>query len=368
MKTNEILAALNLSNTANNKKHCSKLAAVYSFLKEIKPEIISTEIINDKLPLKFGRHTEEVFKGISYGEKTPNWQTEVKSEGVEMTSALFLVTTQTGEYKFAVPIFNSFYSAVCDLLGLQYTVAAPVKEKPIETVLVPSSILAAFGKAAKFVSQDNLRPAMQHVCLAIDHYKVEVVATNAHWLYQSEKVDCSYNGDRLEVLISEQDAIKIGKLKPSYEFIEINILSENRLQIDGFTCNRGNFHYPQYRVVIPEYKDYLSFDRKDLVSAIKSVLPAANRSTSQVNFHINGSIALTAGDIDFNYESQKEISYSAKTIPDTDIAFNGKFLLKSLATFKDKEVKMYSAGVSNQCIIVSNDIETVLLMPLLSAS
>ena len=57
--------------------------------------------------------------------------------------------------------------------------------------------------------------------------------------------------------------------------------------------------------------------------------------------------------------------YLTKNFVDTDIAFNGKFLLDAMGIFKDKTIKMYSEGQSRKATIFSNGTDKVLLMPYL---
>ena len=97
-------------------------------------------------------------------------------------------------------------------------------------------------------------------------------------------------------------------------------------------------------------------------------MPYANKITAQVNFHLNGNIAMSSCDVDFSFESNSEMPYISKNFVDTDIAFNGKFLVDSLGIFKDKTVKMFSDGIPTKAAIFTNDTDTVLLMPLMMNS
>jgi DNA polymerase III sliding clamp (beta) subunit (PCNA family) len=109
----------------------------------------------------------------------------------------------------------------------------------------------------------------------------------------------------------------------------------------------------------------MTFDRKLMIDKVSNVIKSANKSTNQITFHLNGSIAMKSQDIDFNFSAESNIPYIEKTFPDTDIAFNGKFLINALNIFKDKQVKMYSEGQANRAGLISNDTDTVLIMPLM---
>jgi DNA polymerase III sliding clamp (beta) subunit (PCNA family) len=161
-------------------------------------------------------------------------------------------------------------------------------------------------------------------------------------------------------------ACKLAKLRLSGEFTELQQVEGDFLQIEGelypeFT----GANFPNYKVVMPDYENYMAFDRAEMMQEIKKVLPSANRSTNQVSFHLNGSIELAAQDVDFSFESTGKLPYIKKTFPDTDIAFNGKMFCECLAAFKDSTLKMYTEGRPDRCILLQNSNETVLLMPLL---
>lgn len=359
MKANQILSALNLPTGSYNTKHASKLAGIYAFLKEIKEQIISAVVTHEAHPLFFGRHTEKEYKRNV-------WTTNVKNKGKEVRSNIIRVTTKTGDYSFAVPVHNDFYIAVCSLLGISHVPKEAITGKAIESIAVSSAILKSIGRAAKFVSEDALRPAMQQVCITFENGTAAVAATNAYWLYLSPKFESTYQGERFQVLLGVESAGKVSKIVASGERVAIDILPGDQVSIAGSVFDRFMAHYPQYECVVPEYSQYLSFDRVLFASTVKAVLPCANPSTNMVNFHVNGVINVNACDIDFNYESTREIPYVQKTIPDMDISFNGKMLLKTLANFKDKQLKMYSAGQSQSAAIISNDTESVLLMPILN--
>jgi len=184
-------------------------------------------------------------------------------------------------------------------------------------------------------------------------------------LYQSQEFECSQNNDT-KLLISESDAKRLSKIKPLHDVIELHILlDDNKAFIEGETIDLLDARFPDYKVVIPEYKTFMEFEKDSFVKNIKKVIPYANKSTSQVNFHLNGSIALHTQDVDFSFECDAEMPYISKNFIDTDIAFNGKFLLETCSIFKDKTLKFYSEGKNTKGAIISNGKESVLLMPLM---
>lgn len=358
MNAKDIIGALKMPDSKYYKNHAIRLAGVYSFLKQIRRDIRKVEILDTNHPLKFGRATEMRVKNCEPYEYAI-------SEGKDVPAALIRIETKTGEYKFAVP-YGAIYNEFCEVLRIATrleTAPAPI-ETPIRTIYTSSDVLRSLGKAAKFVSKDDLRPNLQRVCITMDRTGLEVAATNCHYLYRSRKMDSWYRGERLHLLIDAKDAVALSKKKPSRLKIPIELFPDYRIKIDGVECQTLNESFPDFRAIIPTYSEYMTVDRNGLISAVKEVLPLANKATHQVALLINGNIKIETGDVDFGCGSEKEISYLEKTFPDMAIAFDGKLLTQSLASFEEETVKIYSAGESEKMVIVSNDVDSVMLMPL----
>ena len=69
--------------------------------------------------------------------------------------------------------------------------------------------------------------------------------------------------------------------------------------------------------------------------------------------------------VDFSFETEKTIKYISKDFIDTDISFNGKFLIECLSTFKASELSMYHNGSPFEGAIFTDGIDNCLLMPLM---
>lgn len=273
------------------------------------------------------------------------------------------ISHKTGVYSFPFPINNRLYNVIAGMAGVE--VLETKKEvNVLNSITVDSGIFATMGKAVKFISKDGLRPAMQHICLDFENYVCEVVATDAHRLYLSPKFEGSEKS-RVQVLISEQTAKILAKIKPNSELTEISILDNDRVMIEGEIYPTCDARFPDYRCVMPNYKEAMQFEVKPFINNVKKVYPYSNKCTGQVNFHLNGSIAMHTQDVDFSFECDADMPYITKNFPDTDIAFNGKLLMESLGIFKEKVIKMKTAGISTQAGIFTNDTDTVLIMPLM---
>jgi len=371
MKQTEVLTALNLPVTMQFKAYANKIAAMLKLVQELeKMEGFTVLLSGIKGNLEMVKalpvfeEPENYSKRYLHDEKVKQQNNCKDIFGEFQQWDEITVSFKGGCYKFPLPVGNSIYNVFSGMAGNE--VQETQKEITIlETITVDSSILKSIGKAVKFISKDGLRPAMQHVCLTFFNDTCEVVATDAHKLYYSSKLKAN-KADKMQVLITEAAAKTIAKMKAKKDAIDIHILEGEKVMIEGNVFAICTEHrYPDYPCVIPKYETYMTFEKDKFVSNVKKVIPYANKSTSQVKFHLNGSIALHTEDVDFSFECDADMPYITKDFPDTDIAFNGKFLIETMGIFKDDTVKMYTAGVNTQGAIFTNNIDSVLIMPLM---
>lgn len=292
---------------------------------------------------------------------------EMRKELNLFTACKIAVEIQSGSYCFYIPVDNTFYYEVLRMLNIAFEVAKVESIPAKYQFFTYPELMDNIKKAAAFTSDDDLRPAMQSICLDFSSEGIQVVSTDAHRLYYSKRISFDGCKEDMKLLIDETSVKAICKAKVNYnEVLTITVFADNTatfndVKVRLFTEGR----YPQYEVVIPKYSKFMEFDRKRLIENVNKVKVYANKTTQQVTFHINGSIALHAQDVDFSFEGDADMPYITKQFPDTDIAFNGNFLNQCLGTFKDKTVKMLTDGISTKAALFTNDVDTVLLMPLM---
>jgi DNA polymerase III sliding clamp (beta) subunit (PCNA family) len=296
--------------------------------------------------------------------------------------------TQSGNYKFMLPYIAELFNPFAALLGLQF-IGVEDKSEVLQTIEVSSEIIGKINKAAKFVSKDNLRSDLPCVLLHFKDNSVKVVATDAHKLYMSESLACEYVGET-KILINTNGLMNLAKHKAKGETVKLEFLQPIQTMQDIFEDYRykgkglvdtdiqfmyidsvkvellHNTQYVNYEVVMPQFETKMTFERKALIGLVKQILPATNKATSQINFHLNGNISAIGCDVDFGFESSSSIDYISKDFKDCDIAFNGKLLNECLSSFKDNTLNFYSNGKATQAALITNNVETILLMPLVT--
>ncbi len=166
------------------------------------------------------------------------------------------------------------------------------------------------------------------------------------------------------MLIAPGSLKKIATIK-DVNILKIEIINECSALFNGIEVELLDCKFPDYKVVIPEYKDKMTFDRVQMIKNVKSVAVYSNKSTAQVNLHLNGDIKFMAEDVDFSFGSCLWMPYVSKSFKDTDIGFNGNFLRDALSIFKTSNVDMYSDGKPSQAAIFTDGNDKVLVTPLI---
>lgn len=280
--------------------------------------------------------------------------------------------TDTGRYSFLLPTNNRFYMQMCGLLKLPLPNEVIQEKKVAWEIVCPDNLTDCIKLAMRFTSGDDLRPAMQCICLDFNSDGVQVVATDAHRLYMSKRL--SYDvvkrpaaSKEFQLMISHQSLNKLYKSPiDRYEPCNVIVYEDgtgeiNHVPVVYFTEGK----YPDYKVVVPKYTEYVEFHRKDFIQSLSSAMVYSNKSTNLVALDINGQILMSGQDVDFSFESDIRMNYLSKTMPDTVIAFDAKLLKDSLSIFKDESVKMYSDGKPTHAGIFTNGVDEFLLMPLM---
>ncbi len=226
--------------------------------------------------------------------------------------------------------------------------------------------------AAKFISTDDLRPAMCNVAIT----KGLIAGTDAHKLF-FEKSDLQTIEH--DILINKKTCKLLDLFNTPAELLEYlpNKDSEDfrgtyldagyiKFDCEDFTIiQRGvNERYPDILAIIPESQpNSCTVDKKQLNDSLKKALTCANKVTNQVKFHINGALAISSEDIDLCTEYSTSIP--AKNTGETiDIGFNGKFVQSVLSEIDSDQITFTMSAPNRAAIFNGN----ILLMPVMLGS
>lgn len=342
-------------------------------IKELEAEETELEAAKKELEEKIKAAEETERARLAASMKPQPFSTKPEISVQEMRELLMLytgckikVSLQTGSYTFPVPTGTPFYREVCTILGLPLE-NLEAAEKPVikKMFSMPSELIQALKKGLKFVSGDDLRPAMTGVLLEINDGKAQVVATDAHRLYMSQLFDVEGPPDKHEYIIPAKAINRLPKsIEGTFYFYEFKDGTVKMPDMNGKPIFPIDARFPDYKVVVPKYEGGVTFERDNMIAQIKSILPYTNRSTSAININFNGLIEFAAQDIDFSFEGGVRMNYLKKEMNDLLIAFNGKFLIEALKTFDSDEI-IFQGETATKAGILTDGTDKVLIMPLM---
>jgi DNA polymerase III sliding clamp (beta) subunit (PCNA family) len=413
MNTTQILAALKLAATKDNKTYAGKLANICTLIAELKKLVwfgyeLGPVIDNTVIAGRVAAYKLDPTAPGGSQQNRDKFPSDCSSAGdiIDTFTAYQTITVKHGDpavigcggqYTFYIPTNNAFCNYVLELIGHQVQ-AAPVETKKayFQAILSPV-VIDSIKTATAYLSTDTLRPAMCGVSLIFNgNDTVSIAATDAHRLYTATLHCETSSRKRREFIIDAAEAklLVSAKRKDPNQPVTLSVHRETEItnimvpsrytkqkraaiankltfSITGSGVNiYGPFtdaRYPDYPRVIPRDNPYfVEVDRKELLQHIASNLPAANKITSQVTFHFNGRVTLECFDINFSTESRSDFAHTASNITKLDIAFNGKLLTQVLKGMKDSRVKLQMSTRRRAALIAgTNTAETRLIMPLI---
>jgi DNA polymerase-3 subunit beta len=224
----------------------------------------------------------------------------------------------------------------------------PEESKEFPMIPAPSEKLSILTEsdinkmitAAKFVSTDELRPGL--CCV---NWGKDIVSTDGQRLYfevaqnQLEKsvlintkainlLKC-FGGD-WEVFIEKEQTDIYGR-RIMFQQDGINIITR--------LCEES---YVNYEAVIPiEFTGSIEFNVKELKRVTDKALIYASNTTKQIKLSINGSLTVSAEDIDFGREYSKSID-CVHTGNDIEMGFNGDLLKTILSQLGETAIMTFS--------------------------
>lgn len=222
----------------------------------------------------------------------------------------------------------------------------------------------AFEACRPFVSNDDLRPAMQGVNVSFESGAVEIAATDAHKLLVV----------RLPIHFDvEKSFIVSGSVLPSVPDIDLNGLSIGEKTCYFHTTDGGSVafqavdaRYPNYRVVIPEGNDKVwNVQKADLIAILKRIDVYSDNTTRKVVITVDDQACeIQASDYDNGYEATETLDrtrYGYEGAP-IRIAFNAKYLVTCLQAIPGESVNISMSTPSRAAILGAPGDESIMAL------
>jgi len=268
------------------------------------------------------RILQETLKALP--QQPVTFQVDEDSHSVEITSAY-------GKYKLAGESGEDFPKL-------------PEPDEDMDSIALQSDTLGqSIHKTIFAATNDELRPAMMGVYFQVDLSKLTLAATDAHKL-----VKYTFNNMESNVstsfIVPKKGLNLLRSILPAGEEVKMSFNRSNVFFEFGDTqlaCRLIDARYPDYNAVIPvDNPNTLTVSREDFQNSLKRIVIYANKTTNQVVLNIKeGSLVISAKDLDFSNEATEQISCTYEGEPVT-IAFNAKFLVEMLGVLESDEVKM----------------------------
>jgi DNA polymerase-3 subunit beta len=229
--------------------------------------------------------------------------------------------------------------------------------------------VANFTKAKKFVSNDDLRPAMMGINIAVVDNAMEICATNGHYLYTA-KFDVL--GDNLKAICRSPIATILGSIKDintlfistnsRYVFFDINGMN-GMIRIKSRIIDE---RYPDYHNVIPVNKNTTTINKKELLTTLDKAKLFANKASNQVAFIVNGQeLGILTEDMDLGHEYNSTIgAVNSGYEAEHRFGVNGKYLTEIVKEMETETVTMKTSN-PNRAITFEEGNEMFIIMPVM---
>lgn len=242
---------------------------------------------------------------------------------------------------------------------------------------IPADVLACgFEKTIFATGNDEIRPIMTGVYMAMSDTCLTFVATDAHKLVRYRRMDVKSDTAASFIVpkkpINQLKNILAGRAD---EPVHVEFNNTNASFTFGeykLICRLIEGRYPNYEAVIPTTNpNKLIVDRQLLNAAIKRVAIFSSKATHQIRFKINGQeLVLTAEDLDYSNEAKERLTcnYSGENM---EIGFSSKFFQEMLANLSQNEIQLEMSAPNRAGIITPVDNQNadedilMLLMPVM---
>lgn len=343
--TTDVLKNLGLNKTTLNLEIAKNYSAILSLIVEIAPDATFIEVCN------FEKLEYDEF----YRDKCKIYDRELHKV-FNLSSLITLkITTNYGSYSFTMPTDTDYYSYVSVLLKIGSKKIEAPQELVVENVIyVDNKISTAICNAKKFTIKDNCDPLINSLILCFSKNKVEVLSTNRTAIYKSQEFN--YVSDKeiesftLPIGYNDFEALKMAK----NEFLKIEIIDGKNVLINSNKIDFVDYNFQQLENFNFATEGKMEFLKSKMQNSIKGLKPLMSCKKT-LNFHLNGSVNITALNIDAGNIATVNFDYESKNFKDLDFEISYDDLNKALIVLKSKKLNLLPSSKFNVITNDSND-------------
>lgn len=243
----------------------------------------------------------------------------------------------------------------------------PAIAKETTSFLLSSDTLSTALSYTLFcVSSDEMKPAMNGLCIQNKDGETKFAATDSHRL-SVLTIDSSIDSN-LSIIVNGRALDSLKSLLPT-QICEIDVSFND----SNIFFNFGNTkvvsrlideRYPDYENVIPTSNDkILKIDKSQLQSSLKRISIYANKTSQQIRFKLeNNNLLVAAEDVDFSNEAKENLpcNFEGETI---EIGLNGKYLAEMLSNLACDNVTMEFSEPNRAVLLYDTEkVDNVLML------
>lgn len=263
------------------------------------------------------------------------------------------------------------------ITGLGYPEQATLSQEST-SIEIPAEVLSdGIVNTIFATADDQLRPVMNGINIALSPSGITFVATDAHRLVRMQNSTITVH-ENASFILPQKPAMLLKNIlsKDGQTIIGVEFDTKNvvfTMPKHRLICRLIEGNYPNYNAVIPTNNtNKLIIDRAELMASIRRVSVCANQASSLIRLLINdNNINITAQDLDYSTAAEDNLpcQYDGYSI---EIGFKAPFLLDILANLHTQEVEIQLADATRPGLIVpvdspqENQTLLMLLMPMMA--
>ncbi|MDR0509597.1 MAG: DNA polymerase III subunit beta [Rikenellaceae bacterium] len=255
------------------------------------------------------------------------------------------LTIEANESTWEIKIsWKSGSLAIPGTSGLSYPAVPELDEARNETTFAVDALINGVNKTIFASADDEMRPVLNGIYIAIAPKLTTFVGTDAHKLVKYT-VDTDNEALEATFILPKKPALLLRTvLLKEEDDVAVSFDAKNVLfKLKNYTliCRLIEGNYPNYGAVIPANNpNHVIADRVELLNGIKRVAVCSNQATNLIKLEVRpNNIDLAAQDLDFSVSANEHLSCSYEG-EEITIGFKSTFLVEILSNIETPSIVM----------------------------
>ena len=253
------------------------------------------------------------------------------------------LTIEANESTWEIKIsWKSGSLAIPGTSGMSYPAPPDLDGEKNNITFEVDSLINGINKTIFATADDEMRPVINGIYIAIEPGTTTFVGTDAHKLVKYS-VDTENKSLSANFIFPKKPAMLLRTvLLKEEEPVEVTFDVKNVMfKLKNYTliCRLIEGNYPNYNAVIPSNNpNHVIVDRVELLNGIKRVAVCSNQATNLIKLDVTpDNLDLAAQDLDFSVSANEHLSCSYAGEPIT-IGFKSTFLVEILSNIETPSV------------------------------